>query len=647
VFCQRVLGLLVFLTSALCVPKTAGALEIQQTHWGFDGQVVANRFNLLSLLVANPTSEPFDGWLQLQKSVARLPVDAPLIESVYLAPYSSRWVQFHPYAKFDWEEWTVSWGPAAAGSFSLTHPRQGKPACVLIEEPGSFDAAGGAGLRRFPENLLPAQLTAMDGLASVVLDHVPHWEEGRERAFLDWVKNGGNVHLLQDQQGRFPRFTGELRELNTAVSRSRLGFGLIQRHERDRRSVDLSYFEQILVPGRDPAEAAASADAAQTITPVANEEPLLNDAWEGDDDLFTALKKMSRPAHSWIVIHLLSLAYLALIFPGCYLIARVRNGDYRVVFGALLGIVAVFSMALHFVGRRGYGERTALHSVAIARLTPKGDFDVAQWSNAFVVDGGDYTFSHPGRGRIYSSCQDEEPVRGELVAGALAHFKADLPPFSSRAFGHRSVLERETVHATISMASDLANGDSAVSDDSATPVVVTAWETRMAMRQEPSLAANATTANVAARHDQILQKLTLAKRPGFPPEVQFIKALYGRHVYSLMENADQFELESSAGTLATFLQLNPTTPLGSYSAPWPESRQTSSDPFGALFLPLVARACGITRQRDALEFSLPEDRVRLLVYAPMPRAFFVQDEQFAAQKGAVLYCFDILLPEQR
>jgi hypothetical protein len=640
---QRAPGFLVLLIGALCLPTPAGALEIQQTHWGFDGQVVANRFNLLSLLVANSSSEPFDGRLQLQKSVARLPVDAPLVETVYLAPYSSRWVQFHPYAKFDWEEWTVSWGPAAAGSFSLTHPRQGKPACVLIEEAGALEA-GGAGLRRFPENLFPAHLTAMDGLASVVLDHAPHWEEGRQRAFLDWVKNGGQVHLLRDQQGRYPRFTGELQELNAALPRSRLGCGVIQHHERDRRAVDLFYVEQILVPGRDPAEAVTAASAAPAIAPAVNDDPLFNGAWELDDSLLTALKKMSRPAHRWIVIHLLSLAYLALVYPGCYLIARRYKGDYRVVFGALLGIVAVFSLALLVVGRRGYDERTALYSVAIARLTPKGDFDVAQWSNAFAVDGGDYTFSHPGRGRIYSTCQDEEPVRGELVAGASAHFTADMPPFSSRAFGHRSVLDRATLDATNSLASPRAHDDLTVADGAAAPVVVTDWETRLAPRQQSAATA---AANLEARPERILQKLTLARRPGFPPEFHFVQALYGRHVYALMEKGDQFELKLATGTLATVLQLNQATLFGGDSDPRSEASQNSADPFDALFLPLVGRACNITRQRDALQFALPEDRLRVLVYAPMPTEFFAQNEQFVTQKGAVLYCFDVFLPEQQ
>jgi hypothetical protein len=638
------IGMLVILQGALCAHGPALALEIQQFHWGFDGQAVANRFNLLSVLVANPSSEPFDGPLQLQKSITRRPVDAPLVETVYLAPHSSRWVQFHPYVKLDWEEWTVSWGPAAAGSVSLATPRRGKPACVLLDEGDSL-ATGGAALRSFPENLLPAHLTALDGLASVFLDHSPRWEEGRQQAFLDWVEHGGHVHLLKDPRGQFPRFTGNLRKLNTTAPRSRLGAGLIQRHDRERREVDLPYVEQVLVPGRDPAEAAAAISAAPEMPPANSDESLLDWAWDGDDILFPALKKLSRPDHNWILIHLLSLAYLALLFPGCYLIGQQRHNDYRAVFGTLLGIVAMFSLVFLIVGRRGYGERTALHAVAIARLTPDGHYDVSQWSNAFAVDGGDYTFSHEGTGRIYSSCQDEEAVRGELVAGTQAHFTADMPPFSSRSFGHRALLDRQAVGGTSPTDTPFAEAEPPADDRARSPVVVTNWKARLVARQDPP--PQFAAARFAAPLERILEGLALAKQPGFPPEFRRIHAIHGRHVYSLTENAGQLELKSHDGTVPTFLQLSRQNSIGLYSPPWSETDESPSDPFDALFLPLVARACQISRQRDAYQFALPEDRVRVLVYGPMPDTFFARTEQFAAQRGAVLYCFDVFLPEQR
>ena len=44
------------------------ALDVERVVWGFDGQVVSYRFNLLSVEVANNDSEAFDGVLELWKT---------------------------------------------------------------------------------------------------------------------------------------------------------------------------------------------------------------------------------------------------------------------------------------------------------------------------------------------------------------------------------------------------------------------------------------------------------------------------------------------------------------------------------------------------------------------------------------------------
>ena len=113
-----------------CLAPPALAVEIKQTVWGFDGQVVAQRFNLLSVLVDNPAADPFEGTVELHKLAGGKPVDASLVEPVYLAPYSSRWVQFYPYIKSDADAWEVAWGREkieAAGmpeTVRAHHPRR-------------------------------------------------------------------------------------------------------------------------------------------------------------------------------------------------------------------------------------------------------------------------------------------------------------------------------------------------------------------------------------------------------------------------------------------------------------------------------------------------------------------------------------------
>ena len=46
---------------ALVVARSVVALDVDDVKWGFDGQVVEQRFNVLSVLVTNNTPNPFEG----------------------------------------------------------------------------------------------------------------------------------------------------------------------------------------------------------------------------------------------------------------------------------------------------------------------------------------------------------------------------------------------------------------------------------------------------------------------------------------------------------------------------------------------------------------------------------------------------------
>jgi hypothetical protein len=600
------------------------ALDIEQIQWGFDGQVVGERFNLLSVLISNTSPQSFDGRVELRKSVNGLVVDAPIVETVYLAPHTSRWVQFFPYMKLDWEEWRVSWGPADPGSKDLPKPRQGRPACVLLEDPDVFSMSGGD-IKRFPTKLFPVSLTGTDGLHSVVLDHSPRWEEARQRAFLDWLRNGGQVHVVQTRDGAFPEFTGPLKVLDVPGSPHRVGLGMVYRHERDRRRLDKTFVDQVIVSGRSTAEVAAAQALTSTSEPKPGKDAELADSstffsmqWDGDGPFLSTLRKMSRPDHTWILIHLLSLLYLLLVFPGCYLLGKKRAGDYRAVFGMLAGVIVFFSLAFLFVGRRGYGERTVVYSAAIARATDDGRCDVSGWSNAFVVDGGAYTLSHAGTGRIYSSCQSDEPVPGEIHSGSEARLSVDMPPYSSRTFGYRLVSAEPPLTASIAE-----------------------WESEIALRQESVTLRDLTRATLPPRAERVLTSLIILKGANFPAAYQEMYAVHGRRVYSLVDVADRLEMKSEVGSLATFLRLDEQNAFDMFNTDWVTERVSIEEMFQSLHRPLFARSFGIMSQRDAVQVSVPDDRVRLLVYAPMPASMRVTGEQFGAQQGYVLYTADI------
>jgi hypothetical protein len=626
-----------------CLAAPALAVEVKQTVWGFDGQVVAQRFNLLSVLVDNPAANPFEGTVELHKLAGGKPVDASIIEPVYLAPYSSRWVQFYPYIKSDADAWEVAWGREKTSRYTFTSARVGKAAVVLLEDPDSIAQSAGS-VKRLPANLFPAHSTATDCLAAVVLDHVPRWDPARQRAFMEWLWRGGRVYVAQAADGKFPVFTGELQALNSDVPKRRVQSGFVHRIQRTRRQLDAAFVEQVLAAGVDPgdgavadvsqAEAAKPPEPAAAITDPLADYGFINYKWDPEATLLTNLKELSRPDHSWVLIHFLAWTYLGLVFPGCILVGKRYGGDFRVTFGFLLGTVLLFSLAFMAVGRRGYNESTVVHSLAIARQMPGGAFDVTQWSNAFAVNGGDYSFTHDGAGRIYSSCQEFEMVRGEIRNGPEAHFLADMPPYSSRAFSHRGLVP-------------------------GAPIEVEVVDWQMVRDQNPAaMTARSTTRTPIFRNDRALAKLTLRKIRNFPAEYQDLYVLCGRKLYRLKETADRLELSSEVGSLSARIRTSDYSEFGSLFG----SRQgwqgwqarnyrprepTQADVFEALFNPLLTRSLELADQVEVDDFSLPPDRVRLLIYAPLPESMFVKDKRFARQDGCVLYSLDVFEPELR
>src|SRR5690606_28669318 len=102
--------------AALCVhPAPALAqsrtIDVEETLWGFSGRVVRGQFNPLSIRISNPTSEPLEGTLRIQKTADGVRMIGAVYEvDYYLSPFASRWVQFHPYCVNVWEEWKLWWG---------------------------------------------------------------------------------------------------------------------------------------------------------------------------------------------------------------------------------------------------------------------------------------------------------------------------------------------------------------------------------------------------------------------------------------------------------------------------------------------------------------------------------------------------------
>ena len=410
-------GLLGLAVAALLAATPVFGLDVRETLWGFDGQVVPERFNVLSVLVANPSSRPFDGTLRLLKGIGlEQGVGADYVIPCYVSPGGERWVQFYPYVSGE-SQWRLTWGRRPTETMELRAPSLGPPARVLLCSAESLQGTRSL-FRAFPDHLFPSSVAAADGLDSVLLDYAPPWEPVKRTAFLDWLRRGGTLHLFRGAGGLPPVFSAELAALNVSQDRTPFGAGWIVRHAETRGEIT----EQRL--DGDGFSAPRLEKGRNVIV------------WRFADALFPALAGFARPIHRWWLINALTLCYIAAVGPGIYWMAR-WNRNYRLVLLTLLGCVAAFGGLFAFVGRRGSGEQGAVHSLSCARALGDGQYQVTQWINVFATRGADYTLTHGAAHNLYAVVQDYERVNGEILGGKDGRFTVDIPFCSQRSFVHQ------------------------------------------------------------------------------------------------------------------------------------------------------------------------------------------------------------------
>jgi hypothetical protein len=79
--------------------------------------------------------------------------------------------------------------------------------------------------------------------------------------------------------------------------------------------------------------------------------------------------------------------------------------------------------------------------------------------------------------------------------------------------------------------------------------------------------------------------------------------------------------------------------------PWREPKNV--DILAEMFYPLLARCLEMDDQKEVDFFVLPPDRIRLVVYAPLPETLQLSNPHFDQQHGFVLYSLDLFEPETR
>lgn len=595
--------------------EVATAIDVEEVRWGFNGKVAPNRFNVLSVLISNQTPQTFSGDLTLYKRLGGGGyIDAKITESVTISSFSNKWVQFYPYVNGGWggaisnETWQLVYGRGS--SFDLPQPRAAKFQRIILDDPSGVASRTGI-LKSMPDSLFPSFVSATDALQVVGMDREPRsWIPTQKEAFLDWVHLGGTVLLFRGPTGKHPEFAAPLSALNSPLDELRVGTGRVLKMpmernkflETDARRVFAGLPRNILSQG-EKAE-----DVIDTIDAAPQQDQQNYNYSEGTDpfpssSFLSQLKEMTKPDHNWLLLHFMFWVYIAMVFPGCYLLGK-RWSDFRVVYAALLGTVVLFSVLFSIVGQRGYGESTAVHSVAIARGLPGGGLDVSQWSNVFVTSGADYLLKHEGFGTLYSTTSDTEQVNGIINSGIDGGFMVDIPPFSNREFALRMKLPTGSPKITIDKV-DISEGR--------------------------------------------LKELLLSIDGIQPTETQSMNLLFRGRVFSLFWQNDKLKLASDTGDIRSMLRVDSMqgwANTNNYGYPYNKPSPKPEERFSLMLTPLLGRSFNVTRNSDVDQIRLPDDIARIFIYSKMPSGFNVQNNRLGAQNGQILYCLDVPLPEQ-
>lgn len=410
---------LIFVLWLVSFPSAFAELIAGKPAWGFDGTAVRNSFNVLTVSVQNAGAQAFEGEVVLDIARKMGSADiAPLVQSIFLAPGTSRTVQFFPYLVGYYEDFEITWKDQMGGGVPVDPPKFTAPAVVVLAD---LDAASIRALRMpaFHEGNFPPTIAATDALRAVVLDHQPRWDAARREAFLDWVKRGGVVHVIQGPEGGHPQFTDEFAILNSTGARGHVGAGVVVKHPVSRADVTLEYLENSGFPKPE----------------TSNENRGYGDV--SDNGIFRVLGEATKPDISWGTIYGLTFAYIALIGPVFYF---QRRRDYRWLLGGFVATVILFAWVFTIVGRRGYGEKQIYHSVALARAIEGNKWEVRHWMYPFATSGSDYRFSFAGGTHVYGARGNSEAVRASVIQGKDGYFEADIPLFSSRPFQHQGVM---------------------------------------------------------------------------------------------------------------------------------------------------------------------------------------------------------------
>lgn len=566
----------------LLLGGAAPALEIREKRWGFDGRVRVGRFNILSLFVSNPAARNFDGQLVLEQSNGlEKSTGAPVVQPVYLAPGTQRWVQFHVFVGQPGSDWRLKWGNGARDHEKIDGAKAGAPARVLLTDPQDPFAKSG-GLRAFPDDLFPTTVAATDALDAVALDHIPRWEAARRDAFLDWFRRGGTVHLLRGADGQFPQFPEALALLNTSPR--------VIRHEITRAEINDQYLADHGFPASELRTNARSY------------------IYNLEQQVLQMLAALTKPKIAWWLIYLLTAGYVIVVGPLHYRWSK-RIPWFRSI-ALLVALVAGFGGAFAFAGRRGANENSQIRAIAIAHSLGDGRHDVTQWISAFATRGDTYRLTHAATANLYATATDFDSVNGVIVNGRDGRFEVDIPLFSTRPFVHRGVLIGDRTE--VKVAEWKIDGTGKLERLALVPLAGFPEGIQHAWVRQGGL-----FYKIKNSGDRWMLDGPGAPESSFFPEGSFLSFNANSFRNRMFFSGDDPDEEKRKG----------------------EWMDNAGPILVARALGTIEGLANCVTAR-----ALPADQLQLFIYTQLPDGFRVQDLRFASQNGRVLYVQDVFKP---
>lgn len=443
---------------SLCVCFTAASafgmqnpkVRVVETIWGFDGRIVSGQFQPVSLLLDNLSEDAVEGELRLRSSNAMMQSGGSVLtESIYLGPRSRRWVQLYPYISQYTATWQLTLNVTGEVLLSeeIDQPRLAMDSystgsstepltqiAVILDRSQGVQNRSPTSVKHMPEEIFPPYVTATAGLRVLYLDHVPNWELPRQESLLGWLRTGGQLHLLQDTNSERPKFEGVLSVLNEPRTVFSVGSGTVIQHDFQRDGLS----EELVAQHVRPQVLTEAPEEIQANSMYQSEVSV--DGISIDSEILLGLRELTRPEHNWFLIFLLSICYIGLIFPGSWLISRVRTIHYLATYGAIIAAAVVFSGLFLFIGQRGYGESTVQHCMTTARHLNGNQWNAAQWATLFVTTGDRYVISSKDEQAMFAVGGLDDTTGARIHSGNLAELSVRIPPFSSQAMLSRRVV---------------------------------------------------------------------------------------------------------------------------------------------------------------------------------------------------------------